>query len=79
MMTIAQATEWLNTHLKAGERAWSTQTVGNLCRRHGIGTLLTPRLRVLTVGEVKRLRVIRPPMGNPNWGKKSTKGGKKRG
>lgn len=44
-------------------------TVTRACVKHGIGTLISPRLRALTPEDVEQLRsLVSNQKGNPNFG-----------
>lgn len=46
----------------------SDRRVRALCQKHEIGTLITPRQRLLTAGDIATLRRVRQEVGNPNFG-----------
>ena len=49
----------------------STATISRACTKHGIGTLMNPRMRVLSPEEVEQLRgIVRTQPGNPQFGSK---------
>lgn len=56
IFTVAQATKRLGI---------SRQRINALCKRYGIGTLLSPRLMVLTADDLNRLKARRKKAGRP--------------
>lgn len=47
----------------------ATKTVARVCAAHNVGTLLNPRMRVLSPEDVETLRNLIKKPGNPNFGK----------
>ena len=50
------------------------QALSRVCAKHGIGTVVNPRLRLLSSADIETLRgLVRSKPGNPNFGKQTAK------
>lgn len=74
MFTITQAAAELSSQLSTPEkpRKVGVRYVRSLCVQNNIGASLSPRVRILSAADIRRLKTLVKPAGNPNFSRRKS-------